>query len=79
MKLMNASLTGGVHGIDAHAVNLTDSVVTGHSDTAVDASRITLNGSTITGNALDLRADHRPRLKNSTCQRSNGWGVCTND
>jgi hypothetical protein len=59
-------------------VTLTDSVVTGRSETAIQASRIKLFGSTVTGNGLDLHADYRPRLdESSTCQT--GWGVCTND
>ena len=34
--------------------------MTGHSDTALQASRIRLSGSTVTGNGLDLHADYTP-------------------
>jgi hypothetical protein len=79
VKLKHASLVGGGSGIDATNVALTDSSVTGHSGTAVHAERIKLVGSTVTGNGLDLDAEQRPKLKDSTCETSNGWGVCTND
>jgi hypothetical protein len=53
--------------------------VTGHTGTAVEAERITLMDSTVTGNGLDLDADRRPKLTRSSCDTSNGWGVCAND
>ena len=92
ISLANASLTGGEHAIHDYndrpcisrclhtlRVTLTDSVVTGHSDTAVKATRIRLTRSIVTGNGLDLQAEYRPALRDSSCQTSNGWGVCTND
>jgi len=80
VKLSHASLTGGTRGVDgAPSVTMTDSIVTGHTGTAIHASRITLVRSTVTGNGLDLYADSRPRLRSSTCQTSNGWGACTDD
>ena len=92
VRLANASLTGGERAIRDFSddpcisrcprtaqVTMTDSVVTGHSGSAIKANRIRLIRSTVTGNGLDLQAEHRPRLRDSTCQTSNGWGVCTND
>jgi hypothetical protein len=81
VKLANASLAGRTTAISevTRAVTLTNSVVTGHSGTAIQAQRIKLVGSSVTGNALDLHADFLPRLVNSACETSNGWGVCSND
>ena len=81
VKLANASLAGGTTAISevTRAVTLTNSVVTGHSGTAIRAQHIKLVGSSVTGNALDLHADFPPRLVSSTCETSNGWGVCSND
>jgi hypothetical protein len=78
-KLANATLGGGANGIDARVASLTDSSVTGHAGTAIHAERIRLTRSTVTGNGLDLDAIVRPRLRDSTCGTSNGWGVCTGD
>jgi hypothetical protein len=80
VKLRHASLVGITRGmVDVGAVTLRDSTMTGHSGTAIEAGRIRLTDSTVTGNGLDLDADRSPKLKNSTCGTSNGWGVCTND
>jgi len=46
---------------------------------------VRLVDSTITGNTTDILSDRRPRLHNSTCDRSEdsdggaSWGVCTLD
>ena len=86
VRLTNASLTDGTEAIGevpgvslTRGVTLTNSVVTGHSGTAIRAQHIKLVGSSVTGNALDLHADFPPRLVSSTCETSNGWGVCSND
>jgi hypothetical protein len=80
MRLRHASLDGGTQGIfQSERVELQDSTMTGYSGTAIEAGRITLIDSTVTGNGLDLDAERSPKLRRSTCETSNGWGVCTND
>lgn len=80
LKLRHASLTGGTRGFDGvRRVSLFDSTVTEHTGTAIHATHITLVRSDVSGNGLDLDAGSRPRLQSSSCQTSNGWGVCSND
>jgi hypothetical protein len=79
VDLENADLTGGTDGIQAGSARIADSTITGHSDTGVRATRLRISGSTVTGNTLDLRLERRPKLENTICDTSNGWGVCAND
>ena len=80
VKVRHASLTGGATGFkDIGTVTLRDSTVSGHTGTAIEAERITLMDSTVGGNGLDLDADREPKLIRSSCDTSNGWGVCAND
>lgn len=79
VDLTGATISGGERGIAAGKVRLTSSTVTGNSVVGVTGIQFKLEGSTITGNALDLQSTKRPKLENTTCDTSNGWGVCAND
>jgi hypothetical protein len=77
VKLRNASLTGGAYGVVAAHGRVESSVITGSSIAGIHATFLKVIGSTVTGNALDLQSEHRPRVEDTTCDTSNGWGVCS--
>jgi len=79
VRLTAANLTGGERGVQGQTVRLVDSTISGHSDVGVQAISLLAVGSTITGNTLDLRVEKRVKLEDTTCDTSNGWGVCAND
>lgn len=78
VDLENADLSGGTNGIQAGSARVVDSSIIGHSDAGVRATRLTISGSTVTGNAIDLELERRPKIDSTTCDTSN-WGVCAND
>lgn len=46
----------------------------------VEAKKVVLTSSTLTGNGFaDISSKRLPRLTTTTCGTSNGWGVCAND
>ena len=78
-------MTGLGIGIVAVNIRLTNLTANDNDGNGVNASRISLRDSTITGNTgqpggnIDVYSLTRPRLRNTTCGKSNGWGVCQND
>ena len=79
VDVTNGMVSGGERGVAAGKIRLIDSVVTGNSVVGVIGDHVQLEGSTITGNGLDVESNHRPKLENTACGTSNGWGVCSDD
>lgn len=78
VKIENGSFTGGTLGIGAVNAKVAATTVTG-ADTGILSTRMQIKDSTVTGNDLDLDSVQAPKVKNTTCNTSNGWGVCAND
>jgi hypothetical protein len=78
VKLVNGSFTGGTNGIAAQWARVAATTVTG-AETGINANRMQIKDSTVMGNGVDLASNYEPKVKNTTCNTSNGWGVCTND
>jgi hypothetical protein len=76
-------------GIIAEKVRVENLTANGNEGVGIDAGRVILRGSEVTGNAaglsgVDILSDSRPKLVDSTCGLSSGnaggdWDVCTND
>lgn len=61
-------------------IKVTGLVATGNARYGVEAKKVILDSSTVTGNASrDIVSQRFPRLTNVVCGTSNNWGVCTND
>jgi hypothetical protein len=78
IKVTHGSVTAGTVGVAAVNAKVAATTVTG-AETGILANRMQLKDSTVTGNALDLDSTRAPKLKNTACDTSNGWGVCAND
>jgi hypothetical protein len=79
VRLRNAALAGGGVGVaGGNAATNESTTNTGYAATGVAARRIRLVDSAVTGNGLDLHAEH-VRLVGSTCETSSGLGICTAD
>lgn len=89
LKLENVTLTGNREGIYATRLLASGLTVVDNLHNGVSGKAMRLEGSTITGNGVDLKSVRRPRLSGTTCgtsQRSteNGqgfgtWAVCSGD
>jgi hypothetical protein len=79
VDVSNASFSGGNRAIQTIKARVTNSQITGHGVAGITAQRMRVIGSTVTGNLLDLESETRPDLESTTCDTSNGWGVCSND
>jgi hypothetical protein len=80
VRLRNATLSDGGAGVrGGQKATIESSTITGHANEGVEARRIRLVGSTVTGNGLDLHAEHALVLAGSTCETSSGLGVCSAD
>jgi hypothetical protein len=73
-------------GIVADRVTLTNLTAQNNGSAGVTATkRVALRNSVVTGNRgeftcnIDVYANRRPVLQNTTCGKSNGWHVCQND
>ena len=82
-KATNVTVSNAVHDGIEGAVKGRNLTVTGCLGGITEHSlrgSIRLVDSTLSGNSFyDINADHRPRLRNTTCDHSLGWGVCTFD
>lgn len=78
IKIVNGSFTGGTHGVVATYAKVTGTTITG-AGVGISSNRTQVKDSTVAGNDRDIESTHAPKLKNSTCDTSNGWGVCAND
>jgi hypothetical protein len=77
VQLNNSSLTGGsgaVFGVASINTRIESSTVTGHEDFGVAGHHLKVANSTVTGNGIDIQSDRPPKVKNTTCDTSNGWG-----
>lgn len=78
VKVANATITGGTVGVASTTAKVSSSTITGN-DIGISGRRVQARASTVTGNGLDIDAIKRPNVATSTCDTSNGWGVCAND
>jgi hypothetical protein len=80
-------ICGGLgFGIVADRVLLTNLTAQNNGSAGVIVTkRVALRNSVVTGNRgeftcnIDIYANRRPLLRNTTCGKSNGWHVCQND
>ncbi len=88
LRARNVDVTGQCLGLVGNYARLTirDSTITNNFGLGIGGSGpITVVGSTVTGNFVDISSGVRPRVHTSTCQSSAGgpdappdtWGVCT--
>lgn len=79
VDVTGVSFSDGEVAIYTQKARVTGCTVTGQTVAGVRADGMRIVGSTFTGNALDLESERSPVVQDTTCETSNGWGVCSND
>ncbi len=79
IEVTNGSFAGGNRGIDTQRASITNATITGHASSGIRARKLKIADSSLSDNGIDIETEKPPKVENTSCETSNGWGVCSGD